>query len=152
MLSCIENDSKYQFFPIDICDGESVKTIINTFKPNIIMHLAAESHVDRSDGPSDFIHTNIIGSYTLLECAREYWDNLNNLEKDNFRFHHVSTDEVYGTLGPKGLFLKKHLMIQDHHTPLVKRLVIILLKHGIIHTDYQSLSQIVQIIMDHTIS
>lgn len=104
-LSCIENDSKYQFFPIDICDGESVKTIINTFKPNIIMHLAAESHVDRSiDGPSDFIHTNIIGSYTLLECAREYWDNLNNLEKDNFRFHHVSTDEVYGTLGPKGLF------------------------------------------------
>ena len=107
-LSCIEHDSKYQFFPIDICDGESVKTIINNFKPNIIMHLAAESHVDRSiDGPSDFIHTNIIGSYTLLECAREYWDNLNNLEKDNFRFHHVSTDEVYGTLGPKGLFTEE---------------------------------------------
>ena len=104
-LSCIENNSKYQFFPIDICDCESVKTIINTFKPNIIIHLAAESHVDRSiDGPSDFIHTNIIGSYTLLECAREYWDNLNNLEKDNFRFHHVSTDEVYGTLGSKGFF------------------------------------------------
>ena len=69
------------------------------------MHLAAESHVDRSiDGPSDFINTNIIGTYTLLECARKYWDNLNNLEKDNFRFHHVSTDEVYGTLGLQGLF------------------------------------------------
>ena len=75
------------------------------------MHLAAESHVDRSiDGPSDFIHTNIIGSYTLLECAREYWDNLNNLEKDNFRFHHVSTDEVYGTLGLRRVFFRRNTL------------------------------------------
>ena len=104
-LVSIENNNKYQFFQVDICDGESIDKIINSFKPNIIMHLAAESHVDRSiDGPSDFINTNIIGTYTWLECARKYWDNLNNLEKDNFRFHHVSTDEVYGTLGLQGLF------------------------------------------------
>ncbi len=104
-LVSIENNSKYKFFQVDICDGESIDKIINSFKPNIIMHLAAESHVDRSiDGPSEFINTNIIGTYTLLECARKYWDNLNNLEKNNFRFHHVSTDEVYGTLGLQGLF------------------------------------------------
>ena len=104
-LVSIENNNKYKFFQVDICDGESIDKIINSFKPNIIMHLAAESHVDRSiDGPSDFINTNIIGTYTLLECARKYWDNLNNIEKDNFRFHHVSTDEVYGTLGLQGLF------------------------------------------------
>ena len=72
------------------------------------MHLAAESHVDRSiDGSSDFINTNIFGTYTLLECAKKYWETLKNYEKDNFRFHHVSTDEVYGSLGEEGLFVEE---------------------------------------------
>ncbi len=93
-LGEISNDSRYFFEQVDICDREAVKRTFNTQKPDIIMHLAAESHVDRSiDGPGDFIHTNIIGTYTLLEVAREYQQS-----KPSFRFHHISTDEVYGDL------------------------------------------------------
>ena len=107
-LRSIENNPKYQFFKVDICKGEDVKEIIRNFKPDIIMHLAAESHVDRSiDNSSNFINTNIFGTYTLLECARSYWETLNYLEKDNFRFHHVSTDEVYGSLGKNDLFTEE---------------------------------------------
>jgi len=93
-LGEISNNPRYFFEQVDICDREAVKRTFNTHKPDIIMHLAAESHVDRSiDGPGDFIHTNIIGTYTLLEVAREYQQ-----ANPHFRFHHISTDEVYGDL------------------------------------------------------
>lgn len=104
-LSSIENDSRYQFKQIDICDKQAVNKLIVDFKPDIIMHLAAESHVDRSiDGPAEFIHTNIVGTSVLLEEARKYWNTLAGEAKEQFRFHHISTDEVYGSLGNEGLF------------------------------------------------
>ena len=90
---------KYVFENIDICDFENVKRVFNQHRPDKVMHLAAESHVDRSmDGPGDFIQTNIIGTYVMLEAARLYWLELPEIEKKEFRFHHVSTDEVYGDL------------------------------------------------------
>ena len=108
-LSSIDNNPRYSFKKVDICDSNSIKAIFNSYRPDVVMHLAAESHVDRSiSGPIDFIQTNIIGTYNLLETARDYWETLNNDEKDIFRFHHVSTDEVYGDLGDtKGFFTEK---------------------------------------------
>ncbi|WLI09273.1 dTDP-glucose 4,6-dehydratase [Pseudomonas sp. FP597] len=105
-LASVENSSRYQFFKTDIGDGPALEQIFMTFRPDAVMHLAAESHVDRSiDGPADFIRTNIVGTYTLLEAARRYWSALAPDEKNRFRFHHVSTDEVYGDLdGPDSLF------------------------------------------------
>lgn len=104
-LKPIENSPNYAFVKADICDFELVKKTINEFVPNHIMHLAAESHVDRSiTGAKDFIETNVIGSFNMLEAARQYWNNLEGNEKQNFRFLHVSTDEVYGSLGETGLF------------------------------------------------
>ena len=98
LISVAEN-SRYSFQKIDICDKELVTEVIKGFKPNFIMHLAAESHVDRSiDSPAAFITTNIVGTYTLLEASREYWAALDSEGKKHFRFHHVSTDEVYGDL------------------------------------------------------
>ena len=97
-LKNVIDSPRYHFEQIDICDAKEISRILNEYKPIAIMHLAAESHVDRSiDGPTDFIHTNIIGTFTLLEAARSYWDAL-DAEKNNFRFHYVSTDEVYGDL------------------------------------------------------
>ena len=90
---------RYHFYHHDICDAEALKAIFAEFKPTTVMHLAAESHVDRSiTGPGEFIQTNIVGTYQLLEAARLYWNDLPNNEKDAFRFHHISTDEVYGDL------------------------------------------------------
>lgn len=105
-LKEIENNTRYQFKQIDICDAEALEQAFVDFQPHLIMHLAAESHVDRSiDGPAEFITTNIVGTYTLLEAARQYWQNLNDSEKSKFRFHHISTDEVYGDLeGTTDLF------------------------------------------------
>jgi len=98
-LVSIENDSRYTFEQVDICDANEIKRVFNEHQPDILMHLAAESHVDRSiDGPGEFIQTNIVGTYVLLEEARDYWNSLDNDKKENFRFHHVSTDEVYGDL------------------------------------------------------
>lgn len=98
-LKEIEADTRYSFAQIDICDAEALKKAFSDFQPNLIMHLAAESHVDRSiDGPAEFITTNIVGTYTLLEVARQYWQTLNDDEKVKFKFHHISTDEVYGDL------------------------------------------------------
>ncbi len=105
-LKSIEADVKYSFEQVDICDAIEIKRVFNEHQPDIVMHLAAESHVDRSiDGPDEFIQTNIIGTYVLLEEARSYWSNLKNKKKSSFKFHHVSTDEVYGDLeGLDGLF------------------------------------------------
>ena len=98
-LADYEDNEHYQFAQIDICDQEKLTHIFNDFQPDIVMHLAAESHVDRSiDGPADFIHTNIVGTYTLLEVARKHWLSLEQKAKKAFRFHHISTDEVFGDL------------------------------------------------------
>ncbi len=105
-LSSIESSERYTFEHVDICDAYEIRRVFNEHQPDIVMHLAAESHVDRSiDGPSEFIQTNIVGTYVLLEEARKFWSNLGGLKKDSFRFHHVSTDEVYGDLeGSDDLF------------------------------------------------
>ena len=97
---------RYSFYQVDICDRTALDAVFAEFQPTAVMHLAAESHVDRSiDGPSDFIQTNIVGTYTLLEAARYYWSTLNSTVKATFRFHHISTDEVYGDLeGTTDLF------------------------------------------------
>ena len=98
-LKGISSDTRYQFEQVDICDGNEIQRVLNQHQPDIIMHLAAESHVDRSiDGPGEFIQTNIVGTYTLLDQARAYWSELDANKKAGFRFHHISTDEVYGDL------------------------------------------------------
>ena len=105
-LQSIEKSERYQFSQTDICDQVELEKIFENFQPNVVMHLAAESHVDRSiDGPATFIQTNIVGTYSLLEAARKYWLTLTAEVKESFRFHHVSTDEVYGDLeGTTDLF------------------------------------------------
>ncbi|AMO48158.1 dTDP-glucose 4,6-dehydratase [Enterobacter sp. FY-07] len=98
-LTEIENNARYAFERADICDGEAMARIFAEHQPDAVMHLAAESHVDRSiTGPAAFIETNIIGTYVLLETARKYWSQLDEPRKSLFRFHHISTDEVYGDL------------------------------------------------------
>ena len=107
-LAMVASSPRYHFEQVDICDAREVKRVIEQYQPDAIMHLAAESHVDRSiDGPSEFMDTNIIGTYTLLEAARVYWTGLQAEEKKRFRFHHVSTDEVYGSLGETGYFTEE---------------------------------------------
>ena len=105
-LEHIDQSPRYEFQQIDICDKEALEKAFNHFQPNLVMHLAAESHVDRSiDGPAEFINTNIVGTYHLLEVARQYWQNLEEMSKQQFKFHHISTDEVYGDLeGTTDLF------------------------------------------------
>lgn len=98
-VSEVAGSSRYCFEMIDICDETSLARVFKEHKPDVVMHLAAESHVDRSiDGPADFIETNIVGTYTLLEVSRKYWQRLTPDKQKCFRFHHVSTDEVYGDL------------------------------------------------------
>jgi len=108
-LETVSESDRYSFEQVDICDADEVKRVFEEHQPDIIMHLAAESHVDRSiDGPGEFIHTNILGTYTLLDQARAYWSNLEASKKDIFRFHHISTDEVYGDLeGTDDLFTEE---------------------------------------------
>ncbi|MBF7072224.1 dTDP-glucose 4,6-dehydratase [Glaciecola sp. MH2013] len=105
-LSEVSNSERYSFEHADICDRIALERIFSKYKPEAVMHLAAESHVDRSiDGPADFIETNIVGTYTLLEATRQYWSELDSKQKLTFRFHHISTDEVYGDLeGTTDLF------------------------------------------------
>lgn len=104
-LSEIETHPNYDFIQADICDADKMAAVFSEFQPMGIMHLAAESHVDRSiDGPAEFVQTNLVGTYTLLEAARNYWSALQPEQKKAFRFHHISTDEVYGSLGENGLF------------------------------------------------
>lgn len=107
-LKEIENNPRYKFSQTDICDRTALDQLFTEFQPDAVMHLAAESHVDRSiSGPAAFIETNIIGTYQLLEAARQYWNTLSEEKKQAFRFHHISTDEVYGDLeGTEDLFLE----------------------------------------------
>ena len=98
-LASVSDSPRYRFEQVDICDASELKRVFAEYQPEIVMHLAAESHVDRSiDGPGDFIRTNIVGTYSLLEQVRAYWADLRGDKKANFRFHHISTDEVYGDL------------------------------------------------------
>ncbi|MDB2425390.1 dTDP-glucose 4,6-dehydratase [Litoricolaceae bacterium] len=98
-LASVSESPNYQFAQSDICDRVEMTRLFETFRPTSVMHLAAESHVDRSiDGPSAFIETNIVGTYTLLEVSRQYWEQLDQALQGVFRFHHISTDEVYGDL------------------------------------------------------
>ncbi|MGE5757608.1 MAG: dTDP-glucose 4,6-dehydratase, partial [Sideroxydans sp.] len=107
-LATVSGNPRYRFEKVDICDAAEVARVFREHQPDAVMHLAAESHVDRSiSGPADFIQTNIVGTYTLLEAARTYWNSLDAARKAGFRFHHISTDEVYGSLGDSGFFTEE---------------------------------------------
>ena len=107
-LAMVSDHPRYHFEHVDIRNIQEVKRVFEEHQPDAVMHLAAESHVDRSiDGPADFIQTNIVGTYNLLDVAKAYWENLPQAKKNTFRFHHVSTDEVYGDLGETGLFTEE---------------------------------------------
>ena len=105
-LAPVAKSDRFRFEKVDICDKNELDRVFAEFKPTHVMHLAAESHVDRSiDGPGEFIQTNIVGTYTLLEAARKYYHGLDDAGKAQFKFHHISTDEVYGDLnGPEDFF------------------------------------------------
>lgn len=111
-LKDIESSDRYFFEQVNICERNDLERVFEQYRPTAVMHLAAESHVDRSiDGPAVFIETNIIGTYTLLEVARKYWTNLEQDEKRLFRFHHISTDEVFGILNLQiACSRRQHLM------------------------------------------
>lgn len=107
-LTAVSESDRYHFVCADIADSNSVSELFSNFQPDAIMHLAAESHVDRSiDGPMEFVKTNIVGTAVLLEAARIYWAGLSPVRQAAFRFHHISTDEVYGSLGVDGLFTEE---------------------------------------------
>jgi dTDP-glucose 4,6-dehydratase len=104
-LESVAGDPRFRFERADIADAPKMRRLIEDFSPDVVMHLAAESHVDRSiDGPAEFIQTNIVGTFTLLQAALAHWRSLSGPSKDQFRFHHISTDEVFGSLGAEGLF------------------------------------------------
>jgi dTDP-glucose 4,6-dehydratase len=104
-LALVSNDPRYDFVRADIVDAARMRDLFEAYQPDVVMHLAAESHVDRSiDGPGEFIQTNVVGTYTLLQAALGYWRSLPAGRKDHFRFHHISTDEVFGSLGAEGYF------------------------------------------------
>jgi len=108
-LKKIDQSNRYAFERANICNRQAMTDIFEKHQPDYIMHLAAESHVDRSiDGPAAFIETNIVGTYAMLEVTRAYWNKLKGEKKKRFKFHHISTDEVYGTLGAEGLFTEEN--------------------------------------------
>ena len=108
-LTAIENSNRYSFHKIDICSSNEIEEIFVRYKPDAVMHLAAESHVDRSiSSPDMFIQTNVFGTYTLLEESRKYFETLNSNKKEDFRFHHISTDEVFGDLGETSNFFHEN--------------------------------------------
>lgn len=107
-VAAVANNDRYRFIRGDVCDADAVRAAIASFQPDVITHLAAESHVDRSiDGPGAFIQTNLVGTFTMLSEARSYWQALDAETRGAFRFHHISTDEVYGSLGETGLFTEE---------------------------------------------
>ena len=104
-LASIASSDRYKFARGDICNARDMRAIVEGFRPDVLMHLAAESHVDRSiDGPGEFIQTNVVGTFTLLQAALSHWRMLKGEERERFRSHHVSTDEVFGSLGAEGFF------------------------------------------------
>ena len=108
-LAPVAGSDRYGFEQADIADAGRMRAILSRFQPDVIMHLAAESHVDRSiDGPGAFVQTNVVGTFTLLQAALAYWRGLTGERRDAFRFHHISTDEVFGTLGPDGFFHEEY--------------------------------------------
>lgn len=113
----VQRNPRYKFEKVDICDKENMERIFNEFQPNIIMHLAAESHVDRSiDGPAEFINTNIVGTFNLLEVTRKYYNNISPEDQRKFRFVHISTDEVFGDLGTLDGYFNERTAY-DPHSP-----------------------------------
>lgn len=115
-LDDLEGKPEYRFLRADICDAEGMEAAFDEFKPQWVMHLAAESHVDRSiDGPGEFIRTNVMGTFNMLQAARAFFEKLSGEEKSVFRFHHISTDEVYGSLGETGMF--EETTSYDPHSP-----------------------------------
>lgn len=104
-LAAAGESPRHHFRQVDVCDGAELSSIFAEFRPDAVMHLAAESHVDRSiEGPAEFVRTNVLGTFTLLEAATGYWRSLRAEAKERFRFHHISTDEVFGSLGDSGRF------------------------------------------------
>lgn len=104
-LASVATSDRYHFVKGDVCDAEGVERVIADFRPQIVAHLAAESHVDRSiDGPGLFVETNVVGTFVMLNQVLAYWRRLPGVEKERFRFHHISTDEVFGSLGEEGFF------------------------------------------------
>lgn len=104
-LKPIANSLRYRFVQADICDGGKMRDLVGAYQPDVVMHLAAESHVDRSiDGPGAFVETNVLGTFHVLQAALGYWRGLSASAKERFRFHHISTDEVFGSLGDEGFF------------------------------------------------
>ena len=115
-LKDVESNPNYRFLNADICDSDSLQNAFESFQPDAVMHLAAESHVDRSiDGPADFIQTNVMGTFQMLQAALKHYRQLSDEQRDRFRFLHVSTDEVYGSLGASGLFHEE--TPYDPHSP-----------------------------------
>jgi dTDP-glucose 4,6-dehydratase len=115
-LAEIQDHPRYRFEQVNICDGPAVARVLREHQPDAVLHLAAESHVDRSiEGPVTFLETNVLGTGILLERVRAYWSALDDSAQARFRFHHVSTDEVYGSLGPTGLFVED--MAYDPRSP-----------------------------------
>jgi len=108
-LRPVAGNPRYRFERADIVNGDRMRSLIAEFQPDVIMHLAAESHVDRSiDGPGEFIQTNVVGTYALLQAALDYWRKLSPERRAAFRFHHISTDEVFGSLGAEGFFHEEY--------------------------------------------
>ncbi|MGO4526251.1 dTDP-glucose 4,6-dehydratase [Microvirga sp. 2MCAF35] len=108
-LKPVANSPRYSFERVDVADAERMRSVVQAFAPDVIMHLAAESHVDRSiDGPGEFLQTNVVGTYSLLQVALEYWRGLSPERQAAFRFHHISTDEVFGSLGEDGFFHEEY--------------------------------------------
>jgi dTDP-glucose 4,6-dehydratase len=104
-LQPVGQSDRFSFHRVDVADVRRVQQLVETFEPDVIMHLAAESHVDRSiDAPGEFVQTNVVGTFTMLQAALAYWRQLHADRRATFRFHHISTDEVFGSLGPEGLF------------------------------------------------
>ena len=101
-LAEVADGPRYHFEKVDLCHGDAVHGVFSRYRPDAVIHLAAETHVDRSiDSPGPFVETNVVGTYTLLEAARAHWNGLDSAARAAFRFHHISTDKVYGSLGPR---------------------------------------------------
>ena len=107
-LASVAESDRYDFVQANICDTAKITEILRSFKPDVVTHLAAESHVDRSiDGPAAFIETNLVGTFSMLSATLDYWRSLDGASKESFRFHHISTDEVFGALGEDGFFTEE---------------------------------------------